>query len=107
MYIHTSLFLYVAICVCGKLDAIHTCVFDSKHCGFISLGLQWRLIAARGLSLVESRPLSSLKCVGFSLCWLLLSWSSVSAHGLSCLVAGGILPDQGSILCPLRWQVDS
>ena len=29
------------------------------------------------------------------------------AHGLSCSEARGIFPDQGSNLCPLRWQVDS
>ena len=29
------------------------------------------------------------------------------AHRLSCSVACGILPDQGSNLCPPRWQVDS
>ena len=28
-------------------------------------------------------------------------------HGLSCPVALGIFPDQGSNLCPLHWQVDS
>ena len=29
------------------------------------------------------------------------------AHGLSCSVACGIFPDQGSNLCPLHWQADS
>ena len=29
------------------------------------------------------------------------------AHGLSCCVACGILPDQGSKLCLLNWQADS
>ena len=33
--------------------------------------------------------------------------SVVAAHRLSCSVACGILPDQGSILCPLHWQADS
>ena len=28
-------------------------------------------------------------------------------HGLSCSVGRGILPNQGSNLCPLHWQVDS
>ena len=33
--------------------------------------------------------------------------SAVAAHGLSCPMACGIFPDQGSNLCPLHWQVDS
>ena len=33
--------------------------------------------------------------------------SVVMAHGLSCSAACGILPDQGSNLCPLHWQADS
>ena len=33
--------------------------------------------------------------------------SVVVAHGLSCPAACGILPDQGSNLCLLHWQVDS
>ena len=33
--------------------------------------------------------------------------SVVVTHGLSCSVACGIFPDQGSNLCPLPWQADS
>ena len=33
--------------------------------------------------------------------------SVVVAHGLSCSVAHGIFPDQGSNRCSLHWQVDS
>ena len=33
--------------------------------------------------------------------------SVVVAHGPSCSVACGILPDQGSNPCPLHWQADS
>ena len=33
--------------------------------------------------------------------------SVVVTHGLISPAACGILPDQGSNLCPLRWQVDS
>ena len=36
------------------------------------------------------------------------AWVSVVvAHGLSCSVACGILPDQGLNPCPLHWQADS
>ena len=37
-------------------------------------------------------------------------WSAASvvvAYGLSCPETCGILPDQGSNLCPWHWQVDS
>ena len=83
---------------------------------FINFWLRWVFIAARGLSLVAARgDYSSLWCAGFSLQWLLLLWSAgsrhvgsvVVAHGLSCSVACGIFPDQGSNPCPLHWQVDA
>ena len=52
----------------------------------------------------------SLWCMGFSLWWLLLLWSTgsvVVAHRLSCSMACRIFPDQGSNPCTLHWQVDS
>ena len=89
-----------------------------------------------GFSLVvRSRDYPSLQCMGFSLWWLLLLWSTgsrrtgfstcsaraqqlwrmalehagsvVVAHGLSCSGACGIFPDLGLNPCPLHWQVDS
>ena len=37
-----------------------------------------------------------------------IAWASVTvAHGLSCSMACGIFPDQGSNPYPLRWQADS
>ena len=98
--------------------------------------LCWVFLAAHGLSLVAvSGGYSSLwwllllrstgsQCVGFSSCgtwaqqlWLVGSraqplqlWCTGSvgvAHGLSCSVACGIFPDQGSNPCPLHWQADS
>ena len=103
---------------------------------FIYFWLRWVFVAARGLSLVvASAGYSWLRCAGFSLRWLLLLRSTgsrragiqqlwhmgsvvvarglqsigsvVVAHGLSCSVACGIFPDQGSIPCPLHWQADS
>ena len=70
----------------------------------------------RGLSLVAaSGGHSSLRCAGLSLSRPLLlrstgsrrAGSAVVAHGLSCSVARGIFPDQGSNPCPLHWQADS
>ena len=72
--------------------------------------------AARRLSLlVVSSGYSSWQCAGFSLQWLLLRWSTGSryvssgagVHRLSCSMACEIVPDQGSNLCPLCWQMDS
>ena len=70
------------------------------------------------LCLLQHAALSS--CVDFSLWWLLLCTGSGCAgfgrcgtglsgvvHGLGCLVACGIFPDQRSNLCSLHWQVDS
>ena len=39
--------------------------------------------------------------------WWLLGSSVAVAHRLSCSVAYGVFPDQGSNLCPVYWQVDS
>ena len=76
----------------------------------------WVFVSVRGLSLVAaSGGHSSSRCAGLSLSWPLLlrstgsrrAGSVVVAHGLSCSAACGILPDQGSNLCPLHWQADS
>ena len=70
----------------------------------------------RGLSLVAaSGGHSSSRCAGLSLSWPLLfrstgsrrAGSVIVAHGPSCSVARGILPDQGSNPCPPHWQADS
>ena len=43
---------------------------------YLFIWLRWVFLAARGLSLVvASRGYSSLRCMGFSLWWLLLLWS--------------------------------
>ena len=58
-------------------------VFDEKIFGFFFFffWLRWVFVAARGLSLVAaSRGYSSLRCMGFSLRWLLLLWSMGSRH---------------------------
>ena len=80
------------------------------------LWLCWVFVSVRGLSLVAaSEGHSSLQCAGLSLSQPLLLQSTgsrragsvVVAHGPSCSTACGILPDQGSNLCPLHWQADS
>ena len=78
--------------------------------------LCWVFVSVRGLSpVVASGGHSSSRCAGLSLSrpLLLRSTSSrcagsvVLAHGLSCSMACGIFPDQGSNPCPLHWQADS
>ena len=56
------------------------CVFFFKLIYFY-FWLRWVFVAAHGLSLVAaSGGYSSLQCVGFSLRWLLLLWSTGSRH---------------------------
>ena len=83
---------------------------------FIYLWLCWVFVSVRGLSLVmASGGHSSSRCAGLSLPRPLLlrstgsrrAGSAIVAHGPSCSVARGILPDQGSNPCPLHWQADS
>ena len=80
------------------------------------LWLCWVFVSVRGLSLVAaSGAHSSSRCAGLSLSWPLLlrstgsrrAGSVIVAHGPSCSMACGILPDQGSNPCPLHWQADS
>ena len=83
---------------------------------FIYFWLCWVFVSVRGLPLVAaSGGHSSSRCAGLSLLRPLLlrstgsrrAGSVVVAHGPSCSVACGILPDQGSNPCPLHWQADS
>ena len=83
---------------------------------FIYFWLCWVFVSVRGLSPVAaSGGHSSSRCTGLSLSRPLLlrstgsrrAGSVVVAHGPSCSVACGILPDRGSNPCPLHWQADS
>ena len=83
---------------------------------FIYFWLCWVFVSVRGLSPVAaSGGHSSSRRAGLSLSWPLLlrstgsrrAGSVVVAHGPSCSAAFGILPDQGSNLCPLHCQADS
>ena len=63
-------------------DGVHDFFFLNKfiYLFLAALGLRcWVFVAVRGLSLVAaSGGYSSLQCVGFSLRWLLLLWSTGS-----------------------------
>ena len=94
--------------LCFKLIAtlfIYLFIYLSIYLAVLGLGF------VRGLSLVEaSGGHSSLQCAGLSLSWPLplrgtgsrCAGSAVVAHGPSCSVACGILPDQGSNPYPLH-----
>ena len=78
---------------------------------FIYFWLCWVFVSVRGLSLAAaSGSHSSSRCAGLSPSRPLLLQSTGSrragsvivAHGPSCSVACGILPDQGSNPCPLH-----
>ena len=58
--------------------------FIFYKCIYLFFQLRWVFVAVHGLSLVVARGgYSSLWCVGFSLQWLLLLWSTgLQAHGL-------------------------
>ena len=83
---------------------------------YLFICLCWVFVSVWGLPLVAaSGGHSSSQCAGLSLSRPLLlrstgsrhAGSVIVAHGPSCSVACGILPDQGSNPCPLHWQVDS
>ena len=87
--LHTHVPVYVLVCaltapLCTvQGGCVHTCSlmhFFFKYIYlFIYFWLCWVFVAARGLSLVvASGGYSSLRCVGFSLWWLLLLWSTGS-----------------------------
>ena len=60
------------------LEKVYKCKSSNQFI-FIYFWLSWVFVAGRGLSLVEaSGGYSSLRCVGFSLRWLLLLRSTGS-----------------------------
>ena len=70
------------IAVRGLLIAVASLFFFNKCIFFfIYFWLRWVFVAARGLSLVAaSEGCSSLRCMGFSLRWILLLQSTGSRH---------------------------
>ena len=100
--IYLFIYLFLAVlglrcCVrafssCGERGATLRCGAWASHCGGFSccgaraLGVWTSVVAAHGLYSASS---------------------VVVAHGLSCSMACGIFPDQGSNPCLLHWQADS
>ena len=107
--------LWTHCCGCFYLFIYFFLFFKNIYL-FIYLWLCWVFVSVRGLSLVAaSGGHSSSRCAGLSLSWPLLlrstgsrrAGSAIVAHGPSCSVACGILPDQGLNPRPLHWQADS
>ena len=103
-------------CVCVYIYIYIYFFFLEEFSFKFYLWLCWVFVSLRGLSLVvASGGHSSSQCAGLSPSRPLLlrstgsrrAGSVIVAHGPSCSVACGILPDQGSNPCPLHWQADS
>ena len=78
---HTGLSQPFVLANMQQIIYIFLAPFFKKNYLFIYFWLRWVFIAAHGLSLVAaSGGYSSLWCVGFSLQWLLLLWSTGSRH---------------------------
>ena len=88
-FLNLNLFIFIYLLFLAVLG-LRFCVR-----AFSSCGEQGPLfIAVCGPLLLRS---TGSRCAG----------SVAVAHGLSCSVACGIFPDQGSNRCPLHWQADS
>ena len=106
---HIFCFLFLAAL------GLHCCARAFSSCG------NWGLlfVAVHGLLIVVASLATEhgLQVHGLQQLWHLDSvvvarglqstGSVVVAHGLSCSIACGIFPDQGSKPCPLNWQADS
>ena len=80
---------------------------------YFGLGLCWCIRAFSSCSKLVATPYCCLRashCSGFSSCQarsLECAGSGVVVHRLSCPVACGTFPHQGSDPCPLHWQAHS
>ena len=104
-----NLFTFLAASgLCCGTRALSSC----SEQGLLFVAVHGLLTAVASLA-AEQQALGTWASVvvvcGLSSCgsWLQSAGSVVVAHGLSCSVARGILPDQGSNPHPLHWQVDS
>ena len=101
-----SSFLIVAAVVL----ILFVCLFLAVpgHCCCLEFLLLWRVGVLYQLQSTDSRA-SVVATRQLRSCdsWALEHSSVAMAHRLSCSVACGILPDQGSDLCVLHWQAYS
>ena len=102
----------------GKIYIIYLFIFDcavsSLLCGLFSSCSEQRLpLVALCMLLVAVASLAAEHCLQSAESSVvaapraLRTGSVVVGYGLTCSLACGIFPDQGSNLCPLHWQVGS
>ena len=102
-----SLLLHGFFSGCSKRELLSSCSVQASlllHCTDFSLW--WLLLWSIGSRVLGLQWLQ-LKGSVVAVHSLWSTGSIVVAHGLSCSAACGVLPDQGSIPCPLDRQVDS
>ena len=92
-------FIYLFLTALG----LRCCAWAFSSCG--EQGLLF--IAVRRLLIVVASLIAEHGLQAHGLQQLWHTGSVVVAHGLSCSMACGILPEQGSNPCPLHWQADS
>ena len=114
-HIHYSCFLFILFYLFLVALGLRCCARSLSSCS--ERGLLF--IAVRGLLIVVAALVAEpwLQAHGLQQLWhaasvvvargLQSAGSVVAAHGLSCSVACGIFPDQGSNPCPLHWQAYS
>ena len=88
-----NFFVVLSLCKMSQLLSDYTFFFFyiNLFILFIYFCLRWVFVAVRGFSLVVvSGGYSSLQCMGFSLRWLLLLWSTGSRHVGSVVVVRGL-----------------
>ena len=94
-------------------EVLHVCVcvyiYIYLYLYLYNVWLRGVFVAVCRLSPVfKSEGHSLVGVLGLLLQWLLSLWSiGYTAHGLSCPMACGSIPDQGSNQCPLHCKADS
>ena len=83
---------WAALGLCCSMQAFSSCA--ERGLGYFFVVVRKLLIAVAFFSCCGARALG-------------MQASVVVVRGLSCSVACGIFPDQGSNPCPLHWQADS
>ena len=100
-----SLLLLRLLSRCDEQGLLSPCGVQASHCAGFScwgtwdLGLVGSVVAAHGSVVAAHGSVVAIPWVP--------NTGSIVVPRLSCLMARGILPDQGSNPCLLYWQVDS
>ena len=90
---------------CAGSSSLPASFLQASHYGGLSCGARAgeQYLRCTG-SVLAAHRLQYLRLTGFSTCSA--QASVLAAHGLSCLLAGGVFPDQGLDRGPLHCKVD-